>query len=182
MSSPVFLQDSRLGRAIFSVEGVCLEITHTGLIKKPARLIPLHSLSSDYVRTRNRNWEMILISLFLAGISGVLTLFASRVKEPGLDMIVLLPGMMTAVYLWWGLRSIPKVDVAAFSERSGKPAFLIARSTKQAPDFDQFVGELVSRIKAHSGPDPTRMNSPNKMSQSTASPVTPPAGQEARQP
>ena len=162
MSDPVFVQYSRLGRAIFAIEGVCLEITQRIRGKKQVHLIPLHSLSPDHARARVRAWSVILRPLFVAVLLGTFALVGWRSKEQTFQAWAIDLGIFGAFFICLALRGVPKADVECFFERNGQPAFCIVRSRKQSREVDEFVAELVSRIKAHTGADSPRTISPNK--------------------
>jgi len=151
-----------MGRAIFAIEGVCLEITHRFLGKKQVHLVPLHSLSPRYVRKRVRNWLIILVPLLFAFVSGAVAYFASRSQEEAFQIGAMYPGMFCVMFTVFALLGVPKVDLAWFFKRNGQPAFFIVRSKKQAQDFDEFVAALVSSIEIRSGSILNKENPPNQ--------------------
>ncbi len=161
MSDPVFVQYSRMGRAIFAIEGVCLEITQRIRGKKQVQLIPLHSLAPDHTRARVRDWSIILRPLFVAVLLGSLAFVAWRSKEQAFQAWAIDLAIFGALFFCLALRGVPKAEVELFFERNGRPAFCIVRSRKQLREVDGFVAELVSRIEAHSGADSSKKGSPN---------------------
>ena len=188
MSDPVFIQHSRVGRGIFAIEGVCLEITRRFLGKKQVHLVPLHSLSPRYVRKQVRVWPIILLPLLIAFVSGSIAVYASQSKEEAFQYGAIWLGMVCVIFTIQALLGVPKVDLAWFYKRNGQPAFFIVRTKKQAQDFDEFVAALVSSIEVRSGSISNKENLPNQPplrmpvsgTPAADAPVAPPPGTAGR--
>ncbi len=146
MSKPTFIQDSRLGRAIFQIGDEYIEVCARQFGRKIDQRFLLRTIDPRFISLSRRFLGLILIPL---GFSISLGVAIWRIPHQNLFPHEVLPTLYIylAVTLWFTIRGIPPVTFFEFRNHWGQMKFRINRDKKQAKECDAFVAELALRIE-----------------------------------
>lgn len=155
MSSPretphIFIEKSRVGRAIFEIRGGELRVTSWSGSKRSEAAFPLRGLSSNYVVTGYRHYPALLVATAGVVISSVALwlLWQWQDLPEGLGgYLSHWPWMGLAASLIIAIRFTPRIELIVFADHWGRAAAWISREINQAPECDAFIRALVAQIE-----------------------------------
>lgn len=139
------MQQSLIGRAIYCVEGVCLEITERGRAKKVSRFY-LCDLSPAYTISEGRLWRVIKVGVVGFIISTSVT---GRMLGTQSDIVFglsVIPALFAIFFLQLTILSLPKRKFVSFNDSKGRYAFSILAIKDQERDLNQFLNDLTLLI------------------------------------
>lgn len=158
MANPTFIQRPMLdGRVIFHVSGEKLEVTSYGLGGKAELVIPLIDLSPNYTRVSRHRW---VLAMGLLGLSALLfgIIWASLTSDEPHNHLARELGILLAVTLSYGVRSLMPFVHYEFRSRDGKNTLRVFREIYQAKECDAFIAQLAACIQAvHGGLTPAEI-------------------------
>jgi len=146
MSQIVFQQDPQLGSEKFILnEANLVVIGGVGLSQR--KTIGLTDISSEFDSVKRRLKRFYLVPIFLAGLSGAVSWVLLLGDTSVIKAIVAgILAFMALIFLL--LMRFEAVEAVRFYDKQRHVLFEISRPNKAAYRYDEFVGELVSRIQA----------------------------------
>ena len=146
MENITFQHDPQIGPEKFILkEGTVVIVGGVGLSKE--RVIRLTDISSDYEQGHRLFHRSYLVPIVLAGITGAVSWWLfTRGDSMGASMVAVITAGMAVAFLL--LMKFTPVEFARFRDTRGQLLIEVYRSRKVPYKFDEFVSELVRRIKA----------------------------------
>jgi hypothetical protein len=166
MANPVFIQNARIGRTCFQLNGNQLEVTWLNW-RRLGKTFPLKTLSFEYERGARRFPMLYVVPGVIASAAiGAITLAAFMPELPeGLSMNISLNlylyGLMSlAAGIWGVLRGVRRVDYFQFYDWWRRPVFFIVRDEAQSEECEKFIHELLDRIRRIQNDEPEPADEP----------------------
>jgi hypothetical protein len=150
MASPTFIQESRLGRAIFQIRDGALYISLARLSGGFNELhFDLRSLDPKYKPVAVRlNFQLLVsgVVLFLCSFALWGLYQQSLIPQEALGYFRQWPVYGIVLSLIMAIRASSRVECFLFSDHWGKPKFFIVRERRQTVECEAFIDALIAHI------------------------------------
>jgi hypothetical protein len=177
MNSHFYRENSARGRRDFDLQGRILKISGKPGFTTFKLDVDLADIAPHFERVTCYNHGALRRSAIYIGVVAVVaSLFRSQIVVP-FEWIVLaafgvaLPGIITFV------RFLRPLEIEQFRSQAGVVVFDVVRVKRQAEEFESYVELLRTAVL-----NAQTKTEPNQAPEPTPTSVTPPVGQEARQP
>lgn len=110
--------------------------------------IELRGVSPDLEVISSRHWHLAAVPFLLAGLSLGSAWWIVEQAEFPLNVISISPVIFAAAFLWHTIKGLQPIEASVFRDSSGAVVVKIYRPQKKAFEYEEFVEELVNRIRA----------------------------------
>lgn len=150
MSKPTFVQRSRLGSAIFQIDGAEIEVAEYYFWRKGTTRTRLRHLQPEFSRV-TRAMPLLLVVPFGVMLIGCIGVWWLLQQDDLPKMLAMWSGGFALVGLYAALVHSPAVTYYEFKDHWARGRFRLFRERAQAAECDAFVAELALRIRAAHG-------------------------------